>query len=519
MVLTVASCYFRLPGPSGPGYGSPEDMNRNHVLRVLIDPPPISLNPRNTVDATGQRLNALIFRGLTRIDENLDPQPDLAKEWKISPSGVQWSFVVRGSMLDHGGDPITAEKITLCLENYRKGIPPSLLRSAFPGWETTSFENDSVIMHLKQPDPYLARNISVLRYFRSEGGREPCAEPDPHRALIGNGPFKPLEWDPAPENSITLLPVRELAGELANQNEIRHPVQFIFAQDNNTKVLKLLRGEVDAIQNSLSLTKTQWLRKNHGDRFKIIERNGVPISYLTFNFRDPILKQLKVRKAISEAINRDEIIRNQLQGFCTPAGSLLSPLLPESYQVSFSYDPVHAEQLLNEAGFPRKSNGFRFSLHYKTTPAREGIETALLIQDMLKKIGIDVVLDVVETAVFFASIRTGAFQLYASRWLGIADGSILYRTLRSGEHNNRARYVNAKLDEILDVAVKETDFKRRVALLKEAQIIMGEDLPYFPLWYWNNTVILSNNVGGLDPERISLSGGLEPLTHLGLVQK
>jgi ABC-type transport system substrate-binding protein len=138
---------------------------------------------------------------------------------------------------------------------------------------------------------------------------------------------------------------------------------------------------------------------------------------------------------------------------------------------------------------------------------------------MLKKIGIDLQLDVVEPAVFHFSVRKGAFQLFSSRWVGISDGSILYSTLRSGQPQNRVGYNNPKMDAILDQAVHEMDPKKRLPLIQESQELLAADLPYFPLWYWKNILILRkgmkrNGTQEITPNDLSLSGALELLTEI-----
>ena len=193
---------------------------------------------------------------------------------------------------------------------------------------------------------------------------------------------------------------------------------------------------------------------------------------------------------------------------------MLSPLLAESYPVAFPYDPAQAEQLLEQAGFPRGPDGVRIRLRYKTTSARDNLEAVLAFQAMLKKIGIEIEIEVVELSVFLASVRKGAYQLYSSRWTGITDGSILHRTLHSGSRDNRAGYRSAGMDALLDRAMTEPDLEKRKAILKDAQSLMANDLPYFPLWYWTGALVLRKGVQGMKAGDISLSGSLEPLTHL-----
>jgi ABC-type transport system substrate-binding protein len=139
----------------------------------------------------------------------------------------------------------------------------------------------------------------------------------------------------------------------------------------------------------------------------------------------------------------------------------------------------------------------------------------MMIREALSKVGIQVELEVVEPGVFLAAIKRGQYQLFSSRWIGVADGSILYRTLRTGEPRNRVGYSNPKMDRILEQAISEPDPRKRIPLLKSAQSLMAEDLPYFPLWYWRNALIVRKELAAkAQAITLSLSGALDPLIYL-----
>ena len=480
-------------------------------VRVLLDSPPLTLNPRFTLDASGQKLNALLYRGLTTIDADLNARPDLAESWYSEDSGKKWIFRIKPSLKDNAGNPITAAKLASCLEEYRQGKPASPIKAGFPFWRNTRAlpkgRHDLLVIELDKPDPYLPRNVTLLRYFVKNGDTEPCREPG-DEPVIGSGRYHEVS-----SPLVALNPESDL--HLVSTTEPETALDFHFVRDDNSRLLSLLRGDADVVApNCLSLTKARWIRENHAADFDVIERPGVNVSYMAFNLKDPILGRKEVRLAIALAIDRQDIVKNKLFGIGTIAGSLLSPILPESTQASFEYDPKRSVELLDQAGLKPGPDGIRFHLKYKTTPVREGLETAIIFQAMLRKIGIELTLDVVEPAVFLASIRKGAFQIYSSRWVGVADGSILYRTLRTGQNNNRVGYENAEMNQWLDQAMSEMDLVKRTAVLKKVQLKMAEDLPYFPLWYWGNTVITKKGIGGLNSADLSLSGGLIPLGSL-----
>jgi peptide/nickel transport system substrate-binding protein len=484
---------------------SKPDQKPPGTLEFLMDQPPVSLNPRSAIDANGQRLNALLFRALTRIDQDLKAVPDLASSWKMSGTGAhfQAQFQIDGSPLDHELEPITAEKMALCLENYRIGKPVSPYLAAFPNWTSTEYRESSVILHFSKPDPYLLRNISLLRYFRVEGQSQPCTEPK-QAALVTSGSYFVKPWVVNPESEMMFQPETRLHPQL-------RPLHVSFIEDDNTRILKLLRGEIDATQNTLTVAKEHWLAEKHPDQFTNLLRVGVVVSYMAFNVRDPILKDKRIRQAITLAIDRDAVVQNKMFGFGMKAGSILFPDLPESSFHVYEYNVEKARQLLAEAGY---SVEHPLALHYKTTPVREGFEQGLVFKDMLGKIGIDLIVDMVEPAVFTASVKTGKFQIYSSRWLGVADASILYRTLYSKSPDNRTGYSNAEVDRLLDLAVAEMDDVKRAELMKQVQEISANDLPSFPLWFWGNGLLYRKDApffSGLKSENVSLSGALEPM--------
>jgi len=481
---------------------------KSRDIRVLIDQAPQTLNPRMALDANGQRLGALVFSALTRVNEELEVVPDLAERWTTSQDGKRWRFEIRKNLKDHSGVPITPTDIVHCLESYRVGEPPSRLRSAFPHWTASRVEGAAVLIDLKQPDAYLTRNLSSLRFFRINGQSIPCSEPKEsggagYQGWVGSGPYRiPGDIEDISKGVLRFVPADGLGPTFV----------FSVVRDELQRVMALLRGEVDVAQNALSLTRTRWLVQRHPERFQLIERPGVNVSYIAFNLKDSILSDLRVRKALALAVPRQEYVDYKMARFGTLAGSMISPLLPEGLTVDFEHSLNEANAFLDEAGWKRDSSGIRFKLKYRTTPVREGMETALVLQNAWEKLGVRVELDIVEPAAFLTAIRKGAFQLYSSRWVGVADGSILHRTLRSGSLNNRVNFKSESADVMLDRLMSTAELEKRIPDAHALQRLMMEQLPYFPLWHWGNAVILSKQADlQLKANELSLSGAYEPL--------
>jgi peptide/nickel transport system substrate-binding protein len=485
------------------------DSNRvsDKILTVLLYSPPITLHPRNAIDSVGQQLGALMFRGLTKLDANLEVQGDLAESWKLSSDGKRYTFTLREGIVDHEGNLITAELVARCLENYRGATgKASRHAAAFPTWKSTQSRGREVTIAMDRTDPYLPKNVLLLRYYRAQGdAQNPCRDSAAGEALVTSGMMRPDRWQAAPDVELNLLPVSLPAHK---------PIRFVFVGDENSRASKLMRGDVDVVLNAFSLSRTRWVEKELADRFKLLERSATTVSYLAFNLRDPIVSKREVRQAISLAIDRESWVKNKMFSFGSVAPSILFPAFSESHAIQFSYDPARAEALLDQAGFPRREDGVRFQLRQKLTSFRESLEQALFFQQALHKIGIDLKLDVVEPAVWAESIKRGAYQISAGRFVGVSDGSIFYGTMRTGQNLNRAGFSNAEVDRTLDHAMGEPDSTKRRKLLRSVQVAMAEELPYFPLWYWSNGLIMRRELSGLSGPELSLSGGLEPLLKI-----
>lgn len=483
------------------------DTGDPEFIRIMTDRGPGTLNPRRALDSIGQKMGSLLFEGLSRIDENLKAAPGLASKWEVMDQGKTWRFHIRPGLKDHTGRKITPKKIALCLENYRSGKPIARVSAGFPYWTGTRVKGNIVEVLLSEPDPYFPRNAFLLRYFVDEKGI-PCEEPEAGDKIFGSGAYMP------PGGAITdLTPDLEFSIVPAFGKKFAK-LRFIFVNDETTRALTLLRGDADIIMNGLGLSKENWFKEKHTDRFYVMQKRGVTVAYLAFNMKDPILSKLKVRQAITMAIDRKKIVRDKLFGICTVANSFLSPVLAEYADHDFEFNVKKANSLLDAAGYPRKKDNIRFKIKYNTTPVRIGIEKALIFREMLKKIGVRLELKVLELAVFFANLRNRNYQMYSSRWSGISDGSIYYTTMYTGQPRNRVDYSNPEVDRLIQSASSEVSEKKRILKIRRVQEYMAKDLPYFPLWYWDNLVIMSKDLTGLTQKEISLSGAFDPFRHL-----
>jgi peptide/nickel transport system substrate-binding protein len=281
-------------------------------------------------------------------------------------------------------------------------------------------------------------------------------------------------------------------------------VRFAVVPDAITESLELEKGSGDVAVNSLPMDSLRVLATR--PNLEIEDGAGTQIQYLAFNVRDPLLKDARVRQAISCAIDRNLIIQSLMDGRAQPAVSML-PVSHWAWSgdvTRFDYEPERAEKLLDQAGYLRAAGGVRFHLTMKTSNVEDVRLLAAVLQQQLARVGIALDLRSYEFATFYSDVTRGAFQMYSLRWIGGNEQpdifSYAFSTARfSPKGANRGHYSNARLDALLDDAAQSADASRRRADYVEAQKILARDLPAINLWYRDTVVVHSRRLTHVVP--------------------
>lgn len=456
-------------------------------LVVAIESDPSSLDPRYPTDAYSAKLQQLMFNGLLAYDENLELVPDLAEFYRyLSPTKIE--VVLKPNIRFHDGEFLTPQDVAYTFESILKPGSRSPLAGTFQILKEIEIKDErTLIFYLKKPfAPFLtALTIGIVPHTADQNLQKPFRE-----YPVGTGPFrfagrKPEQW----------IALHANENYFAERPKIK-TLQFSIVRDDTTRVLKLIRGEVDLVQNALPLMMVEWLLKNSD--LQLESDVGINYNYLAFNLRDPILKDQRVRLAIAMAINRQALITNLLKGFARPATGILAPSSP-FYEPKVSpifFDVEAAKGLLDAAGYPDPDGegpAKRFTLTYKTSNRRDRVLMARAIARQLEGLGIEVKIESYEWGTFFRDIRTGNFQMYTSTWVGVTDPDIYYLTFHSAsmppDGANRGGFVSEVLDELLSTARTTIDPEKRRQLYAQVQQIVALELPYVSLWYEDNVVL------------------------------
>jgi peptide/nickel transport system substrate-binding protein len=280
-------------------------------------------------------------------------------------------------------------------------------------------------------------------------------------------------------------------------------LRFEVVPDEMTRALALRKGSADIASNALSPDMI-WSMRND-QNLAVAEAPGTVVQYLTFNLRDPYLRDVRVRQAIAYAMNRPLIISTLLRGMARPADSLL-PTNHWAYTgdvAHYDYDAQRANQLLDEAGYKSGPDGIRFHLTMKTSTDGGARELAMALQQQLRAVGIALDVRSFEFATFYSDISHGSFGLYSLRWLGGNEDPDIFRYAFASSsvppHGaNRGDYSNAEIDQLLQVGATESDqAQRRTAYVRVQQILAGE-LPSLPLWFVDSVVMHNRRISGVE---------------------
>jgi len=460
-------------------HSAPRDPN---TVVFLIESSPANLDPRIGTDVQSQRIDALLFDGLVARDAHFQFSPALAESWE-QPNPLTLVFHLRSGVRFQDGRPLTARDVVFTIESMLNPSSPggviSPKAASYAAIDTIEARDErTVVMHLKHPDNFLLINLSTgaIGIVPAGSGRDFGQHP------IGTGPFRfvsqQIDQDVIVERNLLTW------AQLPNLERVR----FAVVPDAITESLELEKGSGDVAVNSLPMDSLTVLATR--PNLRIEETGGTEIQYLSFNLRDPLLADARVRQAIACAINRNLIIKTLLDGRARAASSLLPPghWAFNNEGPRYDYDPARADQLLDDAGHPRASNGVRFHLTMKTSTNEGTRLLAAVLQQQLGSVGIALDIRSFETATFYSDVLRGAFQMYALQWIGGNEQPDIFGYAFSSARippkgANRGHYANARLDALLDDAAQNADTDRRKADYAEAQQILARDLPAINLWY------------------------------------
>ena len=443
---------------------------QDDAIRFGLSTAPVTLDPRYATDAVSHRINRLIYQRLVDFDDRYHIIPALA-DWEQITS-IHYRFKLKqGNRTFHNGDYLIADDVKATYESVLDSKNLSPHRATLVNIDRMEvLDEDTIDFYIKNIDPmFPGRLVIGILPARLIRANHPFQD-----SPVGSGQLKFLDW-PA-EDHLLLQRVSD-----------NHVIEFVTVKDSTVRALKLLRGEIDIIQNDVPFELLAWLR-NH-DSIVIETGQGTVFTYLGFNFQDPVLRQLNIRKAIAYAINRGKIIKFVLGGAAREAGALLPPdHWAGNPQLSgYPFEPETSKRLLQQAGYNMNNP---LAISYKTSSNPLRVRLATIIQYQLGQVGINVDLRSYDWGTFYGDIKAGRFQIFSLSWVGLNMPDIFRYVFHSTSippaGANRGRFSDTRTDELIELAESKSDLDEQAGIYHELQAWLQEQLPYIPLWYEDN---------------------------------
>jgi peptide/nickel transport system substrate-binding protein len=462
----------------------------SNYLQVDISVSPSTLDPRVATDAISERVVELIYDGLVKADRRGNFQGDLAATID-RPSPTVIVFHLRRGIHFSDGRELTAYDVKYTYDFVLDPASQSLKRAALK--EMSSIQAlDRYTIEMTTRRPY-APALAMATI-----GIVPAGSPLPGTraafVIPGTGPFRLVRF--TRDEAIILSRNRYHPSEPETVNGIVIKV----VPDATVRALELVEGICDFTENDGVQPDLIPYLTSHSD-LSVEESPGTTFQYLIFNLRDTRLRDVRVRRAIALAINRQQIVESMLRGTARVATGILTPenWAYEDSVMRYSYEPAAARRMLEEAGYSANDRRLRFV--YKTTP--EGRRLAETLQAMLGEVGIRIEIRTNEWATFYSDLVHGNFDLASSQLVGVVDPHQYFSMCDSKEvpprGMNRGAYSSAEMDRLVELGDSTIDPAIRRGIYDRVQQLAASDLPFVPLWWMDNVAAFNRRLVGFDP--------------------
>lgn len=496
LVLVVTSCGVAAPSSKPASGGS--------VTRALTSEP-ATLDPHGPAGSAQSVILPYILDTLVYRDTDNSYKPYLADKWTISADGKEAIFTLRSGVTFHDGTPLDAQAVVFTLQRLKATGAKSPLASGMePISSIEAVDKQTVRLVLSAPSATLLSTLSMpyagiisptaVKQAGDSFGQKP----------VGSGPFKLLEWKPGV--SITLARNADYKwGPPAVKNQgAPHVDQAVFTiiPDAMTQVTALQAGEADII----FINQPEQIQKLKQDKnMQVIESELNSLIYLGFNCQKPPFNDVRVRQALSYAVNKSEIIQMALSGVGKEAFAPLSPTLPGFDPAlksnELGYDPARAKALLTEAGFAQGADGVwargkeRMSGLLLTSSRAPNDAIAAVLQSQLKAIGVPMEIRQLDSAAAMDASSKGQYDLLLWRYdWNDADVLNIYLGSANIGRTNRVFYSNKAVDDLLVTAGRTMDDKARNQMYVEAQKLIMADAPWQPLYVPIDVTVIRSRV-------------------------
>ncbi len=509
---------FLLGGCSAPS--NVENAIEDKILHFGLGSEPQYLDPHLASSVSAHNVIIALIEGLVSEDpKTLKPLPGVAESWDISEDGLLYTFNLRKNAKWSNGDPVTAHDFVY---SYRRILNPNLASqyaSMLHGlknarkyheeglkWEeakvgAVAINNHTLQLTLENPTPYFLELLNHYSWFPAhpptikkfdafEKQGTPWTRPGNY---VGNGPFILSEHK---VNSV--IEVKKNPNYWDAETVSLEAIRFYPIESADTEERAFRSGFLHLTQ-TVSPDRIDFLKQNHPEVIHFEPYLGT--YFYRFNLEEPPFDDVRIRLAFNLATDRQAIVEKVTKGGQVPARCFTPPgtggFSPES---RFRFDPQKAKALiqdyLDEKGLKSLP---KIELKYNTSEGHKKVAEAL--QGMWKNhLGAEIQLLNMEWKVFLSTIEKRDFSLARAGWIGdYVDANTFLHMWRTGDGHNNTGWSNARYDELLELAAKESDSEKRFSYFEECEKLLSEHAPILPIYFYVHVTLRSPTVKGWHP--------------------
>jgi peptide/nickel transport system substrate-binding protein len=494
------------PAPQAQGGGTAPAAQTGGQIVFSSGSEPLTMNPAFGTSSDTIYMQQFLFDGLTRPDDNLRPMPSLAESWDVGPGGMSYTFHLRRGVKFHDGREMTANDVKFTwelinhqankaanytffarvkgAEAYRAGAAPEISGITAP---------DDYTVHVEMEAPY-APFLSISAFFpimpKHVYSVVPPEELDKHptaRNPVGTGPFKFTEWRPA--DSFIMDVHRDYWGGRAKLDRL-----IVKHVPDPTTLPSLLRsGTVDLVGLYRGVAAVDYDSFAKDSNFRLKEMPGYSNWHVEFNLTNPVFQDIRVRRGLIHAVDREGIVKGFLLGHGQIADT---PIHPSSWaytppKLRYEYNPDKAKALFREAGWTPGPDGIlvkdgqRFSFELATFLP----DYPELLQEQWRQVGVECRIKRSDFAGFWAPVYLARKHEAAGLHmiLGIYTDPEYPLPSYFSSRLNRNGYRSPKVDELIQKATATLDQDERKKLYAEFLEQLVEDAPHMWIAMPNET--------------------------------
>lgn len=461
------------------------------VLRIATPNTVSTLDPIKSAAAGDIEVYGQMYARLLKANpDGSELGPGLAERWESSDDKIVWTFYLRDGLKFSDGEPLTAEDVVFSFLRLRDSEESVYSGPFQPIKDVVALDEKTVQFTLDGPAaPFFGSvemfNAGIVPKHAVEADEEGFAQ-NP----VCSGPYMVREWLPNDRLLLERNPYYWREG---------YPkidvAEFIEVQNDNTRVAMIKTGEVDVAR---SVPWPNVTELDQSDEIDVPLDPSSLIEVVLLNHSDPLISDVRVRKALALAIDVENITKAVTFGNAEPANTPLpnALLYYDADLPAIGYDPDEARRLIEDAD----AVGEEITLMLVSGNAI-GEQITLLIQDQWNAVGLNATVNQVDLGTWWDLLVAGDYHAAVSWWYNeTPDPDLAVRWALCGECGSDSFYTfynNAEINELTEEAVKEVDEAKRAELYSRIQEIALDEVSQIPLYYPPYTNAYHTNVSGL----------------------